>query len=219
MIAPTTRRLLPCVAALVAVATLLSACGSSKYQYVKNSDRGLYLKLPSSWETFDLSAEEAERRPDAIFPPRPWSIGFDAADKPSTDHIGSESPPQPVGIVRVSPLATAEPRSSISLKYLRSLVLGSEGDLDPLALASNGQPGLEIVSYDELKTADGHWGTRIVITVTEDAGEPNTYAHVAMVDPGLEYLYSMRVWCEPECYRDNQNEINRVLESWTIQER
>ena len=93
------------------------------------------------------------------------------------------------------------------------------GQADPLDLVSSGDPNIELVAYEELTEADGHWGSWIVVSVgTGGDGEPVTIGHQVMVDPDLTTMYRLQVACQAACYDENRQEIDRVFSSWTIEE-
>jgi hypothetical protein len=201
------------VMTLVAASVLaLAACGGASAQYVANSDEGFFLKFPKSWERFDI--EESQRPDDATTDA--WQVFLDANDDPTVDHLESVDQDQPVALVEIRSLLPAQ-REQVSLGYLRSLVLA--GQADPLSLVSNGDPNIELVSYEELTEADGHWGSWIVVTVNAaSGGEPVTIGHQVMVDPDLSTLYRLQVACRASCYDEHRQEIDRVFSSWTIEE-
>ena len=188
-----------------AVAPALAACGGPSAQYVSNSDEGFFLKFPNHWERFDI--EESQRPDDAT--QDAWQVFLDANDEPTVDHLETVDQDEPVALVEIRPLLQAQ-RQQVSLSYLRSMVLA--GQADPLTLVSNGDPSIELVSYEELTEADGHWGSWIVVTVNAaEGGEPVTIGHQVMVDPDLSTLYRLQVACRASCYDENRQEIDRVF--------
>lgn len=214
----TPRRQMPLRAALLLVVVASSAlggCGKSGVQYIKNSDRGLFVKVPSDWQRFDI---EPHDRPDSVIP-RAWQVFVDADPEPTVDHLFSPEATKPSALVEIVPLVTSSPRDDISLTYLRALTIDPEGESDPLALIESGSDNLELVAYDEMSTADGYWGNHIVINVKQDDGSFATVGQTAMVDPELNHLYRIAISCASDCYDTNRQEINRIFDSWTIEER
>jgi hypothetical protein len=201
------------LAGLLAVAAVVIAgCGGPSAQYVANSDEGFFLKFPTTWERFDI---EESQRPDDVTEDA-WQVFLDANDDATVDHLEGVDYDRPVALVEIRPLLQAQ-RQQVSLGYLRSLVFG--GQADPMALVSEGNPDVELVSYEELTETGGHWGSWIVVTVNAaDGGEPVTIGHQAMVDPDLTTLYRLRVACRASCYEEHRQEIDRVFSSWTIEE-
>jgi hypothetical protein len=207
---PGRRRALTAV--IAAALVVIAGCGGPSAQYVANSDEGFFLKFPNSWQRFDI--EESQRPEDAT--EDAWQVFLDANDDPTVDHLEDIDLDRPVALVEIRPLLQAQ-RQQVSLGYLRSLVLG--GQADPMALVSQGDPNIELVSYEELTESGGHWGSWIVVTVNgEDGGDPLTIGHQAMVDPDLTTLYRLRVACRASCYDEHRQEIDRVFSSWTIEE-
>ena len=200
---------------LVVASIVMGACGDRGVQYIKNSERGLFVKVPSDWQRFDLKVED---RADSVIP-RAWQVFVDADPEPTVDHLFSAHATKPSALVEIVPLVTSSPRDDISLTYLRALTIDPEGESDPLALIESGSDTLELVAYDEMSTGDGYWGNHIVINVKQDDGSFATVGQTAMVDPDLNHLYRIAISCASDCYDTNRQEINRIFDSWTIEER
>src|SRR4029078_7864060 len=70
------------VAVLFVVALVASACGSTDAKYVKNSDLGIYLKVPQSWTVCALEKGApailrtyVDNKPTVL----KWWVGFDSS--------------------------------------------------------------------------------------------------------------------------------------------
>lgn len=204
----------------VGAIALLAGCGSSGVEYVENQDAGLFLSAPDGWS--QITVDEPERPEDVTS--EPWSVVLDRNPDPSADHLQTVlDNDAPIAIVGVEPLELPSVRSRVSHSWLRSLVLGGEND--PLALFSNGEPGIEIVAHEEMTTEQGHWGSRIVVNLCARAGETGggctewvTRAQIAMVDPELSRLYHILLVCTADCYEEYRTDIDRIFDSWTIEE-
>jgi hypothetical protein len=197
---------------------LLVACADSGYQYVSNSDEGAYFKVPDDWELFDLADVEPDGPSDRVEPAgngvTGWRIVFDASPDPSVEHLSDISPNHPVGIAQVAPIPTADFRDNVDLAVLRSLALG--GRADPVALARDRDPNIELLAFDDITTEEGFRGSHIVMNVRLPDGKFRTVDHVALVDPATTKMYQFLVMCSSSCYRDNQDEIERIVASWQI---
>lgn len=198
-------------AAIAVTIALGTACGSSGYQYVTNREAGTYFKVPDDWELFEITAED---RPDPRVPFTPWQVAFDASPEPSLDHLRTVAD-HPVGFARIVTYSGEKDRSQASLASLRSLAIGGSGD--PLALIEDGSEDLELVDYGDVVDDDGHHGNRIILNVKQEDGSFATVAQIAMIDPGTTRLYHLQVACSSPCFERYRTEIDRLLESWTIE--
>lgn len=196
----------------LAVAVLAAACSGSGYQYVSNRDAGTWFKVPDDWELFEVTAEG---RPDAVAPSRAWQVIFDAAPSPSMDNLQAPAPEYPVGVAQIVTFTSEGDRSAISLSSLRAMAIG--GQADPLALIEDGNDALELVDYGDVVDDDGHHGNRIVLNLRRDDDTFVTVGQIAMVDPATRRVYRLLVTCEASCYDRHRTEIDRVMDSWTIE--
>lgn len=206
------------VVALCAV--IVNACGSSGYEYVTNKDKGLYLKIPDSWQQVPLKVDNS--RPDNVFTSRPWQVLIDSAASASPSHFDDLSAEVPVGKAVILPLETNDPRDGISVTWLRSGVLApivGDNSIDPLALISDGNNTIELIDYKELSDDSGYWGTHIVVNVRVADDKWMTIGEIAETDTSLSNLYRLTVLCESSCYEDHLAEIDRIFDSWTLEKR
>lgn len=198
-------------ALVLAAAVVAGACSGSGYRYVTNRAAGTYFKIPEEWELFEVSVED---RPDAVAPQRPWQVVFDASPDPSIDNLGDLGD-HPVGFAKIISYTSESDRSSVSLASLRGLAINGQGD--PLALIADGSDSIELVDYQDVVTDDGYHGNRIVLNVKTTGGDFATVAQIAMLDPGTTKLYQLQVACLSSCFDRYRTEIDRLLDSWTIE--
>jgi hypothetical protein len=198
------------LAVVLAVAALAGACSGSGYQYVTNRSAGTYFKIPDDWELFEVTVED---RPEAVAPDRPWQVVFDASPDPSLEHLG-ELGDHPVGFAKIVTYTSESDRSTVSLSTLRGLAINGQGD--PLALIADGNDSIELVDYQDVVTDDGYHGNRIVLNVKTTGGDFATVAQIAMLDPATTKLYQLQVACLSSCFDRYRTEIDRLLDSWTI---
>jgi hypothetical protein len=196
--------------AVLAAAVIATACGGSGYQYVSNRAAGTYFKVPDDWELFEVPVD----RPDALIPDRPWQVVFDASPEPSVDHVGDFTD-YPVGFARVVSYTSESDRSAASLGSLRAMAIGGQGD--PLALIRDGDDRLELVDYEDVVDDDGYHGNRIILNIKQQDGRFATVAQIAMLDPATTKLYQLHVACSSACFDRYRTEIDRLLDSWTIE--
>lgn len=194
-----------------------TACDTSGYQYVKNSEEGAYFKVPNEWELFKVEEGLPEDRPvpDGALMDGPWRIVFDADDAPDAAHIEAEVPVAVVGQAEVGSIRM-DLRDSVSNVDLRSLALDGT---DPIALYEQGSNEIEIVRYEDITTADGLRGNRVVLNKLVADGTYVTIDQIALVDPGTTTLYRLLVKCSSKCYLENRNQIDTVVDSWQIRKK
>jgi hypothetical protein len=208
------------VAIALCAGVLVAGCADSGYQYVTNKDQGAYFKVPDGWELFDLAdEEERDAPPDRaeavdLGGPEPWRIVFDAAPDPSVDHLREASPEHPVGIAEVAPITTRAIRDGVDLAALRAMALG--GQADPVALLEQGDPNIELVSFEDITTEDGFRGNHIVVNLKLEDGSFRTIDHIALLDAATTRMYRFVVTCSAACYLENRAEIERIMDSWQI---
>jgi hypothetical protein len=213
----TRRQRLALLAVVGGVAVASTACGTSGYQYVKNSEEGAYFKVPDDWELFRIEQGLPEDRPvpDGAFIDGPWRIVFDADEAPDAAHIEDEVPADVVGQAEIGSIRM-DIRASVSSVDLRSLALDGQ---DPIALYEQGSNEVEIVRYEDITTGDGLRGNRVVLNKLVADGTYVTIDQIALVDPGTTTLYRLLVKCSSKCYLENRNEIDAVVDSWQIRKK
>jgi hypothetical protein len=210
------RRLpLGAVAAVLVVAVVGAACSSSGYHYVKNSDDRTYFKVPDGWKLYgedevlsayakDLSPRQREAERDTS-----WQVVFDANPKPSLSHLGNPKAQHPNGIAVVRELSFDD-ADSLSIGSLRNLFY----DVDT---AVQNQMG-EVVAYEQLAPDGGFHGFHLVADIDAQLGGVVTLDQTTLVDQATSKVYSLLITCDAQCYDDNAGLIERVVDSWTVQE-
>jgi hypothetical protein len=204
---------------LTACAALgLSACGGSGYEYVSNDDAGLYFRVPEGWSVFEISGED-EGVPEPIdltSTDGNWYRVLDRSPSPAPGNFVNPLPIYPVGVASVEAVGTFETRDELDYAMLRSFALG--GVEDPLELADTADSGVQLIDYEDVTTSGGVRGERIVFTVEQEDGSLLTFDQTAVVDPETTEVYRLLLKCEAHCYESNRDEIDEIVESWTIEE-
>lgn len=217
---PSWRRRYAGTAATLAVAAALatsamSACGSPKYHYVKNSEERTYVRVPNEWALFDedqlVTTLDESREAKDLYKKLTWSVGFDAAPRPSLDHIASISADHPKGVVLVRSLLP-EQRDRFSLSTLRSVLLG----FDPLEAQ---EEGVEVVDSRDVDRPGGLHGNEILVNLTTPEGERVKWHQIALVDSALRKVHLLSISCDDDCYAANEKVIGEVIASWQVKER
>jgi L-fucose mutarotase/ribose pyranase (RbsD/FucU family) len=203
-------------AAIVLVTALvLAGCAGSDDHFVKNSDQGVYFKVPGDWRLYGedavigaLSQELSPQEEDA-FKQLSWSVGFDAAPKPSIEHVGALLTEHPAGLARVERLGLQE-RDAASLSYLRNVIVPVD------RLVELDESSVQVLEREDIEK-DGFRGLRFVFNVRDPESDKFvTLNQVALLDSQSRQVYFIVVGCEARCYEENQGEIEKVIDSWTV---
>jgi len=211
------RRRLPLTVAIAALAVALlgSACSSTGYHYVKNSEDHTYFKVPEAWKLYDedqvlkVYAKDLSPREKATERDTSWQVVFDASPKPSLQHLGDPKARHPNGIAVVRQLSFDD-ADTLSLGSLRNLFY----DVDT---AVQNQMG-EVIAYEPLEPDGGFHGFHLVAEVDAEKGGVVTLDQTTLVDQATSKVYTLLVTCDATCYDDNVDQIERVVKSWTVQE-
>lgn len=202
---------------MLATSLIASAsCGSPKYHYVKNSSERTYVRVPHDWALFD--EEEITKRLDQsreakeAYNRLTWSVGFDAAPRPSLDNILSPKADHPTGLVQVRTLSPEE-RDEFSLASLRSLLL----EFDPLG--ERGTSGVEVLGSRDVDRPGGLHGNEFVVNLRTTEGTRVKWHQIALVDSAVRKVHVLAISCEDDCYTANEKVIDQVISSWQVKER
>jgi hypothetical protein len=201
------------VIALAAVLAVAAGCAGSGYTYHSNRDEKLYFKVPDDWTVFDTADLLPEAAGDAG---GGWVRGFAGGNRPSPDAVRAITHSEPRGYVEIIPLDVME-RDELSLATLRSTNFGT----DPLLFAQENPGGpLEILDYHDIVLDAGPHGVRIQVAITpEDGGGTAIIDQTVLVDKATTKRYVLSIGCSVECWDAHHNEIEEVIESWTLEEK
>jgi hypothetical protein len=208
------RRLLPAVL-VVAAAAGVAACGTD-YHYVKNSDEGVYLKVPNDWEVFDeeqyFRATLDEPSPAQLDSLREseWAAGFDGDPNPSPRNLNALDSRHPHGFARVHEIGIDE-HDTFSLQSARNIV----APVDELIDAGAAQ----VLDAEEFSLDGGFRGSHIVVNLGLEKGGYTTLDQTVVVDADTTKLYILALGCSDTCYEKNKDEITSLVDSWTVRER
>ncbi len=202
---------------VVALAIVVAGCGSPKYHYVKNTSDQTFVRVPRDWTLYDedqlLRVSDESPEAKAQFKQLSWSVAFDAAPKPSLDHVLSDAG-HPTGLVQVRTLLP-EQRDSFSLSDLRTLLL----PFDPLAEDAQQAGDVEVLDVREVRRPGGLHGSELLVNLKTDDGELVKWRQVALVDSGVRKVHLLAISCNNECYDKNEKVIDQVVTSWKVKER
>jgi hypothetical protein len=199
------------IAAGVVLAVVAAGCGS--YSYVKSSSDKTYFKVPKRWTLYDESSvmdrlgstlSKKERSSELH---QTWRVAFDAAPKPSLNHLGSVRASYPSGLAVVRRLSF-DAGDNLTTSQLRNYFF----DVDT-GLQDN---SVNIKQYEELQRNGGFRGIHMVADITRSSGDVLTIDQTTLVDQGNSRIYALLVSCSSSCYSKNKNQINQVVDSWTV---
>lgn len=199
---------------LTAAGLVLAACGGSGYEYVSDDDAGLYFRVPEDWTVIEVD-DPGEGMPETIGPGDSWVRLIDRSPQPGAANLQASLPAYPVGMASVVPVESSTARDELDLATLRSYALDGE---DPLVLANQDDSGLELVDGYDVTTDEGFRGQRVVFTMEVEGGRFVTIDHTALVNSETTDIYRLLLKCESHCYEDNRDEIDDIVDSWTIEQ-
>lgn len=224
------RRSLTAVIALLAGASVLVACGSPSYEYVRNTEARTAFKVPIEWTVFDEATLQGEPAGPPVSTPDPveWLIGLDAHPSPTVEHVMSQTgyySDYPQGIAAVLRL-TVQQRDGINYQALRNLIVPIDAIQDQV-----GREAVEFLAYDDRVEKDGFRGLHLEAQIWASAlegdvaaGGPNVFfddrfvqiSQTAYMDPASDKVYVLAVLCSAECYGRNRGDIESVIDSWAV---
>jgi hypothetical protein len=204
---------------VVALAGVLTACGSEHYTYVKNSAAQVYMKVPHSWKAISQEALDKEVAGDASSATgqleriMSWHAAFDAGKKPSAEHIKATDVSDPVVWLMVRDL---EPSISntMSLDRMRNLSL-------PVTASSRQASGLdetsgfELLADRQLNPRKGLYGVRTIFNY-KFGEHVQTFDQTVLINDRHSKLYYLLARCSAECYTARRSEMAAIVDSFTV---
>lgn len=199
----------------IAAAVALAACGTD-YHYVKNSDEGVYLKVPNDWKLYDeeqyFRATLEEPSPAQLRDLREheWATAFDSDPNPNPRNLNALESSHPHGFARIHEIGIDE-HDTFSMQTARNIV----APVDELIDAGAAQ----VLDADE-RTLDGGFRlSHIVVNLGLEKGGYTTLDQTVVVDADTTKLYILALGCSDTCYEKNKDEITSLVDSWTVKER
>ncbi len=202
--------------AVLALGSLLAACGGSKWTYVDNGKENTYIRVPHTWKVFTVNgtAGRPTSLPDTV--ESVWHVVFDASQKPSVQHttaldaLPPTSVDKPVGQLEVFSV-TGSFNQELSLSSARSSVLG----IDPLGVPDDVKDLVEIVKYTPIADK-GLQGSRVVYNLHNEGQPWQTVDATTLFDQSHNRFYVLRIGCTSECFESNQHAIDGIATSWKV---
>jgi hypothetical protein len=205
------------------LALALSSCGAADYHYVKNSDAQLYFKVPAEWARVDQKSLDAAEingvdpssQTAKMLDDLTWSIAYDAASDPKTDHIFGGAVAEPVVYAKVIDLLEQQ-QGGLSLDAMRNFLLPVTAEARESARGEGRLlPGFELLGDAVLTPGDGLRGVRDIFSY-QVQGQQQTFDQTVLANEKLTKVYLLLVRCSAACYTDRRDELDDVARSFTV---
>lgn len=201
-----------------ACALMLSACTSGDsglVRYTDPEDRTLFA-LPNDWNVYQfdelatLDALPFVTSVQGLEFPAVSSVGFDAGPVRDPANLQADliEAGYPIGSASIRTVGPSE-RDFLSRFTLTQSVL-------PYRSLTNAQE----ISKEDFSFGNGFDGVRVLVTYTDPTGQRIGVAYlISVTDAEDELLYTMVAGCSFECFRDNRETIEGVVDSWLVNTR
>ena len=191
---------------LLGLVLIAAACGRSGFQYIENDDSTVFAKIPSEWEIlsegvvdYTLTGEDGQASllpGDSTF--LAWRVLFD--EDPDTDNQITFD--RVLGAIEVQPV---DRRIRSDVNVLSVLGFDPDEPSDGVTVYRHAQ-----VQQNELS------GVRITYATTFE-GEPATIARLILTDDRSTAIYDVRVFCDLDCFNDNVEVIDEIIDTFTVE--
>ncbi len=200
---------------LSAFALLATACGSEQADTMTYADPGnlSLVNVPSGWNAYDL--EELNALEDLPFTetyqqfefPAVSSIAFDAAPARDVTNVSASlaAADFPIGSMSIRTVGELE-KEFLSRATLSQAVIPYYQYVDPT----------EHLKQD-FSFGDGFDGVRVLVSFSdgESTGVGVAYM-ISVTDPADQRMFSIVVGCNRDCFIENQQLIEQVVDSWLV---
>src|SRR5262245_31500757 len=202
------------VAVVFVIALVAGACGTSNAKYVKNSDLGIYLKVPNNWTVFTLEdggpailPTYVDNKPTVL----KWWVGFDSSPTATRTDLERIALRSPNGSIQVIP-SPALGLPGHGNTDLRAIVTGRKLD-SPTNNYGPLPDGVEISDDKDVEFNSGYFGVQLTVkqpggTTPEGTTVFVKHTNLAYFDSTTYLFYLLQVGCEADCYDRNQTQIN-----------
>jgi hypothetical protein len=200
----------------VAVATILlatlSACGPPSYRFYASDTNELVLKMPRSWNQVRAGVPVgSDGRPAAK---GNWVGLYDAAPRPSAEHVQSGHATSPVAVV-ASFAVSKDVGSGLTDDALRDQLFPVTASARALAPMSGfTATGFELLSDQTVQTRTAR-GIHEVFIYDHGQG-PEVYDQIAVTDSRKTRVHVLLVHCTRSCYDSNRSAITETVRSFTV---
>lgn len=213
----TSARSIRLLTALTLTLMLASCAGtdSDLRRYTDPDERTLFA-VPEEWNLYEFG-EMATLDPlpftapvqGLTFPPVS-SVGFDGGPLRDPANLQTDllEAGYPIGASVIRRVGPAE-RDFLSRFTLTQSVI-------PYRSLTNSQE----ITKEDFSFGNGFDGVRVLVTYTDATGQQVGVAYlISVTDDEEELMYSMVAGCSFECFRDNRDTIEGVVDSWLVNTR
>lgn len=210
------------VSGAVVALLVLAGCGAPEYTYVKNAADKTYLKVPSSWRQIDPAQFTAVlgSPPAASSAEGTWIVGYDADAQPALDHLFAPDLSFPLVLVSVDAVPERS-RGQVSLDVVRDFRFPVSATARQQLALSGGAGGLtdfQLIADEVLTPGNGIRGVHTVYSYRVDGGPPQVFDQRGFINDDASKLYLAIARCSAQCFQQRQQEIEDVVNSFTVRE-
>jgi hypothetical protein len=198
------------------LALLAAGCAAPDFTYVTNSSAHTYFKVPNGWRQISNGALVAAVDGGTQPPSTVWSVGYDASRLPDAAHALGAANDQPFAYSVVAPVNSTTV-NALSYNELRDFFL----PVTSAARSAAAKSGFPLTSFHLLRDSmltpgQGVHGVRVTFQYSYPGGGVNTFDQVALTNADDTVVYLLLVHCLATCYSVHQDEIDTVMNSFTV---
>lgn len=216
---------------------LATACGSSEFRFVSNSDINTYLKVPRDWKVFDhddlvgaeIDAARQANQPSSLIDVLvnrrfQWRMAFDGDPQPSVAHTLALAE-EPVVEVSVRALDRDE-HDQVSLAALRNVIVNydemkaeAQADLTGRGVGITGASTttFRAIDEEELHYDGGVRGVRLRYVLRPSPSSPfYAFDQTTLVDSRAERLYVLLIRSGEAQFLRNSQLFTEIARSFTV---
>lgn len=198
------------------LALAIVACGGSgaggEIEFT-DPERLSLLRLPSDWNLYEEPGSEAiaaspflPQFSDIAFPAQSV-VAFDGAPSAAVDNLATDlaDAAYPIGAAAIRSVNEVA-RDNMSRNLLSQAVFNYAQLTD-----------VQEVTKEDFSFGEGYEGVRRLVAYTAADGQGQGVAYlISVTNPEDSRMYSVVAGCSFECFTANQEEIERVVDSWLV---
>jgi hypothetical protein len=196
---------------LVALTALLAGCGPPPYRFYASDSDELVLKVPRSWTQVRAGVPVGSDGKQAT---GNWVAYYDAAPRPSADHVQSTHATSPVAVT-ASLTVTKEVGGALTDDELRDEVYPVSAAARTMAQLSGFTATRFTLYRDEPIRSRTARGVHVVFAYDHGQG-PEVYDQIAVTDTSKTHVHVLLVHCTRVCYDGNRSDITETVRSFTV---
>jgi hypothetical protein len=200
--------------AVAAAVFVFSACGSSSSRFLSNQDEKVYLRVPNSWHDVLLSDTIPDPLLQATSDAKVLSKSVVTPQKGAVEQadLSADSPFATMTVYETTGVFNQQLSASLARRAV-GLV-----SFDPMLPGEEDEGLSEVLDFDPNPTNAKLSGSRVVYRVRSDTTSDwvLTVNLSTYFSPSESRLYALEVVCTPECYEQDSSEIDKIVNSWRI---